>query len=207
VPSCLSSHSHGARLLRQSLLPPVKSHRARDYGCRLIRQHIPCRVSFLQKAIERVLRLRYGLLPGSLFARLPPTNTTVGLTAPNQPVCLRRYTWDKARQNLKHYRRRTPEASVLYQAVYHASDSLQSQWEERFQQQYGCLRDEVIKCRNYGALAHGAARVYCDGCKHSLLIAFSRGATRSLSASKIHEPPEELTAKCNRSKYSHVAPI
>ena len=90
---------------------------------------------------------------------------------------LRRYTWEKAKEKLQHYRRRTPEASVLYQIVYHSREDLQFQWEERFQHQYGCLRDEVLKTfdeyLNCGVLAHGAARVYCDGCKHSLLIAFS----------------------------------
>ena len=39
--------------------------------------------------------------------------------------------------------------------------------EARFQHQYGCLRDEVTKTLteylNCGILAHGAARVYCDG--------------------------------------------
>jgi len=90
---------------------------------------------------------------------------------------LRRYTWEKAKEKLQHYRRRTPEASVLYQIVYHSRDDLSFQWESRFQHQYGCLRDEVVKTfdeyLNCGILAHGAARVYCDGCKHSLLIAFS----------------------------------
>jgi hypothetical protein len=93
---------------------------------------------------------------------------------------LRRYTWEKAKEKLQHYRRRTPEASVLYQIVHHSRDDLQFQWEERFQHQYGCLRDEVLKTFDEylnlarrrlaeggcGILAHGAARVYCDGCKH-----------------------------------------
>ena len=47
----------------------------------------------------------------------------------------------------------------------------------RFQHQYGCLRNEVLKTYdeylNCGILAHGAARVFCDGCKHSLLVALS----------------------------------
>jgi hypothetical protein len=90
---------------------------------------------------------------------------------------LRRYSWEKAKEKLQHYRRRTPEASVLYQIVYHSRDDLQFQWESKFQHQYGCLRDEVVKTfdeyLNCGILAHGAARVYCDGCKHSILIAFS----------------------------------
>ncbi len=104
---------------------------------------------------------------------------------------LRRYTWEKAKEKLQHYRRRTPEASVLYQIVYHSSDDLQFQWESRFQHQYGYLRDEVIKTFdeyvNCGILAHGAAWVYCDGCKHSLLIAFSckrRGACPSCGAKR-----------------------
>ena len=76
---------------------------------------------------------------------------------------------------------------MLYQIVYHSREDLQFQWEERFQHQYGCLRDEVVKTYGEylnlarrrlaeggcGILAHGAARVYCDGCKHSPLIAFS----------------------------------
>ena len=104
---------------------------------------------------------------------------------------LRRYTWEKAKEKLQHYRRRTPEASVLYQLVYHSREDLQFQWEERFQHQYGCLRDEVLKTfdeyLNCGILAHGAARAYCDGCKHSLLIAFSckrRGVCPSCGAKR-----------------------
>ena len=58
---------------------------------------------------------------------------------------LRRHRWEKAKEKLQHYRRRTPEASVLYQLVYHSRDDLQFQWESRFQAQYGCLRDEVVK--------------------------------------------------------------
>ena len=104
---------------------------------------------------------------------------------------LRRYTWEKAKDKLQHYRRRSPEASPLYQIVYHSRDDLQFQWESRFQHQYGCLRDEVLKTfdeyLNCGILAHGAARVYCDGCKHSLLIAFSckrRGVCPSCGAKR-----------------------
>ena len=104
---------------------------------------------------------------------------------------LRRYTWQKAKEKLQHYRRRTPEASVLYRIVYRSRDDLQFQWESRFQHQYGCLRDEVLKTfdeyLNCGVLAHSVARVYCDGCKHSLLIAFSckrRGVCPSCGAKR-----------------------
>jgi hypothetical protein len=75
--------------------------------------------------------------------------------------------------------------------VYHGHEELQHVWEPRFQHQYGCLRDEVTKTLteylNCGILAHGAARVYCDGCKHSLLIAFSckrRGVCPSCGAKR-----------------------
>jgi hypothetical protein len=112
---------------------------------------------------------------------------------------LRRYTWEKVKDKLQHYRRRTPEASVLYQIVHHSRDDLQFQWEERFQHQYGCLRDEVVKTYdeylNCGILAHGAARVYCDGCKHSLLIAFSckrRGVCPSCGAKRAVKFAEHL---------------
>jgi hypothetical protein len=50
-------------------------------------------------------------------------------------------------------------------------------WEERFQPEYGCLRNEVLKALdaylNCGILAHGCARASCEKCSHSILIAFS----------------------------------
>ena len=106
---------------------------------------------------------------------------------------LRRYgcTWESQKQKLQHYKRRQPETSVLYQIVYHSRDDLEYQWESRFQHEYGVLRDEVTKTLdeylNCGILAHGAARVYCDGCKHSLLVAFSckrRGVCPSCGAKR-----------------------
>ena len=104
---------------------------------------------------------------------------------------LRRYTWESQKQKLQHYKRRQPETSVLYQIVYHSRDDLEYQWESRFQHEFGVLRDEVTKTLdeylNCGILAHGAARVYCDGCKYSLLIAFSckrRGVCPSCGAKR-----------------------
>ena len=104
---------------------------------------------------------------------------------------LRRYTWESQKQKLQHYKRRQPETSTLYQIVYHSRDDLEYQWESRFQRNDGVLRQEVTKTLdeylNCGILAHGAARVYCDGCKHSLLIAFSckrRGVCPSCSAKR-----------------------
>jgi hypothetical protein len=99
--------------------------------------------------------------------------------------------WEAAKGKLQHYRRREPEASALYQAVYHGRDKLALVWEERFQATYGVLRQEVLVAfdayLNCGLLQHGAARVYCDACKHSLLVAFSckkRGVCPSCSAKR-----------------------
>lgn len=104
---------------------------------------------------------------------------------------LRRYTWEKVREKCQHYKRRSPESSTLYQIVFHAKQKLEYCWEERFQSEYGVLRDEVLSVLdeylNCGLLEHGAARVYCDTCKHSLLVAFSckkRGVCPSCSAKR-----------------------
>lgn len=101
---------------------------------------------------------------------------------------LRRYTWTKVREKCQHYRRRRPELSVLYQVVYQSRQELEYHWEERFQGDYGVLRSEVLQVYdeylNCGLLEHGAARVYCDSCQHSLLVAFSckkRGVCPSCS--------------------------
>ncbi len=64
-------------------------------------------------------------------------------------------------------------------------------WEERFQGTYGVLRAEVLatfdEYLNCGIMCHGAARVYCDGCKHTYLVAFSckkRGVCPSCAAKR-----------------------
>ena len=115
---------------------------------------------------------------------------------------LRRYTWESQKQKLQHYKRRQPETSTLYQIVYQARDDLEFEWESRFQSQYGVLRDEVTKTfdeyLNCGILAHGAARVYCDGCKHTLLVAFSckrRGVCPSCGAKRAVKFAEHLYSK------------
>jgi hypothetical protein len=37
---------------------------------------------------------------------------------------LRRYTWEKTKEKLQHYRRRAPEATPLCHIVYHSRDDL-----------------------------------------------------------------------------------
>jgi uncharacterized Zn finger protein (UPF0148 family) len=108
-------------------------------------------------------------------------------------------TWEKSRERLQYYRRREPERSVLYQLVYHGRDELPRVWGERFQPEYGVLRDEVLttldEYLNCGILVHGAARVHCDTCKHSLLVAFSckkRGVCPSCGAKRAVKFAEHL---------------
>lgn len=98
---------------------------------------------------------------------------------------------ERAKKKLQHYRRRKPEETPLYRIVYHGRDELPRVWEERFQGIFGVLRDEVLETfdeyRNCGLLQHGAALVYCDACKHSLLVAFSckkRGLCPSCNAKR-----------------------
>ncbi len=90
---------------------------------------------------------------------------------------------------------------MLYQLVYHSRDDLERAWEERFQPTYGVLRAEVLatfdEYMNCGILAHGAARVYCDECKHSMLLAFSckrRGVCPSCGAKRAVKFAEHLYA-------------
>lgn len=86
-------------------------------------------------------------------------------------------SWEKARSEVKHYRRREPEKTALYGIVSQYRDYLPMVWQDRFQSTYGALRNEVLEALdgylNCGLLCHGAARAYCDTCKHSILIAFS----------------------------------
>ena len=122
----------------------------------------------------------------------------------------RRQTWKEAKGKLQAYRPRKPEASELYRLVYHGRDELVRVWEDRFQPQYGVLRKEVLSTfdeyLNCGLLCHGAARVYCDGCQHSDLVAFSckkRGVCPSCSAKRAvkfadHLYDEVLEAVPNR---------
>jgi hypothetical protein len=112
---------------------------------------------------------------------------------------LRQYTWDKVKEGLQHYQRRQPEKSELYRIVSHGRERLPLVWEDRFQKDYGVLRQEVLDTfdayLNCGLLCHGAARVYCDCCQHSFLVAFSckkRGVCPSCSAKRAVNFAEHL---------------
>jgi len=113
--------------------------------------------------------------------------------------------------------------------LYHFHEQLEWNWESRFQERYGCLRDEVIaalqKYLDCGLLAYGAARARCQKCNHSILIAFSckqRGVCPSCAtkrslifAENLHENVLELIkdSKINSATHhqtaylSHSSPI
>lgn len=87
----------------------------------------------------------------------------------------------------------------MYRIVYHGRDELSRVWADRFGATYGVLRNEVLETfdeyLNCGLLQHGAARLYCDTCKHSLLVAFSckkRGVCPSCNAKRAVKFGEHL---------------
>jgi len=104
---------------------------------------------------------------------------------------LRRSNWEKVKEKCQHYRRRRPASSGLYQVVNQFKEELEQSWEIKYQPEYGYLREEVSQVLNSylncGLLEHGAARVYCDECQYSLLVAYSckkRGVCPSCSAKR-----------------------
>ncbi len=114
---------------------------------------------------------------------------------------LRHHDWEKVKSALQHCQRRTPEKSELYRIVNSGRDKLPLVWEDRFQPKYGVLRDEVLKTfdafLNCGLLCHGAARLYCDQCRHSCLVAYSckkRGVCPSCAAKRAVKFAEHLYA-------------
>ena len=53
--------------------------------------------------------------------------------------------WEKGKRKLACYKRREPEKTVLYRIVSSCREELARVWEERFQAEYGVLRDEALK--------------------------------------------------------------
>ena len=75
--------------------------------------------------------------------------------------------------------------------VYQERERLEREWEGRYQAEYGVLRREVVETLdgylNCGILVHGAARVSCERCQHSMVVPFSckqRGVCPSCAAKR-----------------------
>lgn len=107
--------------------------------------------------------------------------------------------WQQSKQK-QLYTRRRPEETPLYRIVYHYAEQLQYLWDERYLQQYGCLREAVrdafVRYLDCGVLRHGCARAACPKCDYSRLIAFSckrRGLCPSCDAKRGYLFAENLT--------------
>ena len=87
------------------------------------------------------------------------------------------------------YERRRPEESALYSAVRENFATLQDELDEA-----GCwlpkfVQKELTSYLKCGILAHGFARVRCDGCKDEMLVGFSckgRGLCPSCNSKRSH---------------------
>ena len=100
-------------------------------------------------------------------------------------------SWNTYKLKERGYYRRQVEDTPLYRLIYHHREKLEHHWESRLEQTYGFLRKSVLEAfddyLNCGIILHGCARLYCDHCKHSELLAFSckrRGLCPSCDAKR-----------------------
>ena len=121
--------------------------------------------------------------------------------------------WNNKRESPRSYNRRVPELSSLYRVVYHNREELEYKWEDLYQRDYGSLRREFLESfdsyLDCGILANGCARVQCDACEHSRLIAFSckgRGICPSCAAKRAHIFAENIVGNIllEEAKHSHI---
>jgi hypothetical protein len=82
------------------------------------------------------------------------------------------------------YRPRHPERTVLYRVLFHYLDSFLSEYEGRFEKEYGFFRpiikEVVERYLDCGNPRCGFARIRCPDCKEEHLLMFScRTPTRS----------------------------
>jgi hypothetical protein len=75
------------------------------------------------------------------------------------------------------YRRRRPERTVAYRALAHHFERFLQVYEERFESAFGYLRSVVERAvhryLDCGLLDQGFARLRCEGCGESTIVAFS----------------------------------
>ncbi len=87
------------------------------------------------------------------------------------------------------YRRRQPEGGLLYRAVRENLATLREEAAEVGRGLPRYVERDFSKYLECGVLAHGLARVRCEGCKDELLVAFSckgRGVCPSCNAKRAH---------------------
>ena len=71
------------------------------------------------------------------------------------------------------YERRTPEDTILYQTIEKYLSEFRAQTQETDRNLPDFVFEEIEAYLKCGLLSHGFARVYCDSCKESSLVAFS----------------------------------
>ena len=87
------------------------------------------------------------------------------------------------------YRRRQPEGTLLHEAVRENLATLVAEAAEMSRGLPRYVERDLAKYLECGVLAHGFARVRCDGCKDEVLVAFSckgRGVCPSCNAKRAH---------------------
>ncbi|MCJ7641998.1 MAG: transposase zinc-binding domain-containing protein [Desulfobacterales bacterium] len=92
------------------------------------------------------------------------------------------------------YRPRHPERTVLYRVLFYHFDRFLTEYEARFEREYGFFRSmvkEVVECYpDWGNPKCGFARVRCPDCRTEHLLMFScrtRGFCPSCHAKRIEE--------------------
>ena len=99
--------------------------------------------------------------------------------------------WNTYKHKETGYSRHRAEETPLYRLIFHHRDELERQWESRFEQTHGFLRKSALEAfdqyLNCGIILHGCARLHCENCNHSELLAFSckrRGLCPSCDAKR-----------------------
>jgi len=92
------------------------------------------------------------------------------------------------------YRPRHPERTVLYRVLFHYFDRFLTEYESRFEREYGYFRpiikDVVERYLDCGNPRCGFARICCPDCRQERLVMFScrtRGFCPSCHAKRIEE--------------------
>ena len=116
--------------------------------------------------------------------------------------------WQEQRRDLQTRRRRAPEQTLLYRAVYQERENLERVWEERYQKELVFFRPVVKKTLdcylNCGVLAYGCACIKCQQCGHIEVLGFScktRGFCESCGAKRAVKLGEHSAGEARQPKY------
>jgi hypothetical protein len=101
------------------------------------------------------------------------------------------------------YRPRHPERTVLYRVMFHHFERFLTEYESRFEREYGYFRpvvkEVVERYLDYGNPRCGFARIRCPDCAEERLVMFScrtRGFCPSYHAKRILSWPNMFGDRC-----------